>query len=94
MKVLQRHAWALARISMRPLKVAAVIVAIDATARPEGCDRSFDLPPISVGTTNLCRKGQNLSSNDYSVPRKDILDFISPYCLAEVASQTYLSALK
>ena len=61
MKVLQRHAWALARISMRPLKVAAVIVAIDATARPEGCDRSFDLPPISVGTTNLCRKGQNLS---------------------------------
>ena len=28
------------------------------------------------------------------VPRKDIMDFISPYCLAKVADQTYLTASK
>ena len=31
---------------------------------------------------------------DYSVPRIDIMDFISPYCLAKVVDQTYLSASK
>ena len=38
--------------------------------------------------------GDNQIEIKDSVPGKDIMDFISPYCLAPVADHTHLSASK
>ena len=46
---------------------------------------------------NICRKGADVVkkfNTDYSVPKKVIMDFMSPYCSAKVSDKTCTSASK